>query len=80
MENAVQTQKQREEQLGVFQASISDRLKAMGNIQKEGKTISQTLLARYERKSFLHRNVIYYDLLKPIETVNTDRYRQKLID
>lgn len=143
-ENAAQTQQQLAEQLGVSQATISDRLKAMGKIQKEGKwvphelnerqqenrkIISEMLLARYERKSFLHRivtgdekwiffenpkrkkswvdpgqpststarpnrfgkkrmlcvwwdqeGVIYYELLKPGETVNTDRYRQQLID
>jgi [histone H3]-lysine36 N-dimethyltransferase SETMAR len=143
-EDDTQTQEQLAKQLGVAQRTVSDRLKAMGKIQKEGKwvphelterqqenrkTISEMLLARYHRKSFLHRivtgdekwiffenpkckkswvspgqpststakpnrfgkkrmlcvwwdqkGVVYYELLKPGETVNADRYRQQMID
>ena len=71
-ENDAQTQQELAEQLGVARSTISDRLKAMGKIQKEAKwvpyelnerqqgnrkTISEMLFARYERKSFLHRIV-----------------------
>lgn len=143
-EDDTQTQEQLAKQLGVAQQTVSDRLKAMGKIQKEGKwvphelterqqenrkTISEMLLARYHRKSFLHRivtgdekwiffenpnckkswvspgqpststakpnrfgkkrmlcvwwdqkGVVYYELLKPGETVNADRYRQQIIN
>ena len=139
-----QTQQQLAEQLGVTQQTISLRLKAMGKILKIGrwvphelterqqenrKTTCEMLLARYKRKSFLHRiitgdekwvyfvnpkrkrsyvdrggkakstakrnhfgkkamlcvfwdqrGVIWYDLLKPGETVNGERYRQQLAD
>lgn len=138
------TQKQMAEMLNVQQQTISRRLKAMGKIQKCGKwvphelterqmenrkTTCEMLLAKYERKSFLHRivtgdekwiyfenpkrkkswvtpgqpststakpdrfgkkrmlcvwwdqkGVVYYELLKPGETVNTDRYRQQMIN
>jgi len=143
-EDATQTQKQLAEQLNVSRQAISDRLHAMGKIQKCGKwvphelnerqqenrkTTCELLLQRYNRKSFLHRivtgdekwiyfenpkrkkswvdpgqpststarpnrfgkktmlcvwwdqsGVVYYELLKPGETVNTERYRQQLID
>ena len=143
-EDSSQTQSQLAEQLGVTQQIVSVRLKAMGKILKEGKwlphklderqmenrkTISEFLLQRNERKSFLHRivtgdekwiyfenpkrkksyvnpgqpakssakpnrfgkkrmlcvwwdqkGVVYYELLKPGETVNTDRYKQQIID
>lgn len=64
-----QTLKEMAQQLNVSHTSISTRLHAMGKIQKEGKwvpyklkerdiekrkTISEMLLARHERKSFLH--------------------------
>ena len=127
------------EQLGVSQAAM--RLYAMGKVQKIGKWVPhelndrqigqntcQILLARQEKKSFLHRivtgdekwiyfqnpkrkkfwvdlaqpstsssrsnrfgwktmlcvwwdqeSVIYYELLKPGETVNAHRYHQQLI-
>ena len=138
------SQKQMAEMLGVKQQTISDRLKAMGKIHKSGKwvphelterqmenrkTICETHLSRYERKSFLHgivtgdekwiyfenpkrkkswvslgqpststakpdrfgkkrmlcvwwdqKGVVYHELLKPGETVNTDRYRQQIIN
>ena len=40
---------------------------------------------RYERKTMLcvwwdQKGVIYYELLKPGETVNTERYRQQMIN
>lgn len=131
------------EQLGVSQKAISDRLRAMGKIQKSGKwvphelndrqmerrlNICEILLARHERKSFLHRivtgdekwiyfenpkrkkswvdpgqpstssarpdrfgrktmlcvwwdqkGIVYFELLKPGETVDAHRYHQQLI-
>ncbi|CAK9803711.1 Mariner Mos1 transposase [Anthophora quadrimaculata] len=143
-EDDAQTQQQLAEQLNVTREAVSIRLKAMGKIQKLGKwvphelserqqenrkTTSELLLARYKRKSFLHRivtgdekwiyfenpkrkrswvtrgepatstarpnrygrktllcvwwdqkGVIHYELLKPGETVNTERYRQQMID
>ena len=136
-EDDAQTQQQLADQLNVTREAISIRLKAMGKIQKMGKwvphelnerqqekrkTTCEMLLARYKRKSFLHRivyfenpkrkrswvtpgepststarpnrygrktmlcvwwdqkGVIYYELLKPGETVNTERYRQQMID
>ena len=66
------SQKQMAAMLNVAQQTISDRLKAMGKIQKCGKwvphelnerqmenrkTICQILLQRHERKSILHRIV-----------------------
>jgi histone-lysine N-methyltransferase SETMAR len=138
------TQKQMAKMLNVTQPSISDRLKAMGKIQKCGKwvphelnerqmenrkTTCEILLQRHERKSVLHRivtgdekwiyfenpkrkkswvtpgqpststakpnrfgkktmlcvwwdqkGVVYHELLKPGETVNTHRYRQQMIN
>jgi histone-lysine N-methyltransferase SETMAR len=143
-EDDAQTQQQLADQLNVTREAVSIRLKAMGKIQKMGKwvphelnerqqenrkTTCEMLLARYKRKSFLHRivtgdekwiyfanpkrkrswvtpgepststarpnrygrktmlcvwwdqkGVIYYGLLKPGETVNTERYRQQMID
>jgi len=142
-EDATQTQQQLADRLNVAQETISRRLKAMGKIQKMGKwvphelnerqqenrrTTCEMLLARYKRKSFLHRivtgdekwiyfenpkrskswvspgepstssakpnrygrkamlcvwwdqkGIIYYELLKPGETVNTERYQQQMI-
>ena len=139
-----QNQKENVERLNVAQQTIYDRLHAMRKNLKEGKwvphqlterqmenrkVISEMLLHRYERKSFLHRivtgdekwiyfenpkrrkswvdpgqqststarpnrfgrktmlcvwwdqeGVVYYELLKPGETVNTNRYRQQIID
>lgn len=139
-----QTQQDLADQLHVTREAVSMRLKAMGKIQKVGKWVPHELnerqeenrrstcgmlLARYERKSFLHRivtgdekwiyfenpkrekswvspgqpststakpnrfgkktllcvwwdqkGVIYYELLKPGETVNTERYQQQMID
>ncbi|GBP36373.1 Mariner Mos1 transposase [Eumeta japonica] len=130
--------------LNVAQQTISDRLKAMGKIQKCGKWVPhelnerqmenrkntcEILLQRHERKSVLYRivtgdekwiyfknpkwrkswvnpgqpsastakpdrfgkkamlcvwwdqkGVVYYELLKPGETVNTSRYKQQMID
>lgn len=143
-EDAAQTQQQLAEKLNVGRQTISDRLHAMGKIQKAGKwvphqlnerqmekrkTMCELLLLRFERKSFLHRvvtgdekwiyfenpkrkkswvspgqpststpkpnrfgkktmlciwwdqkGVVYYELLKPGETVNTARYRQQMIN
>lgn len=143
-EDSAQTQKQLAEKLNVSQAAISDRLKAMGKIQKMGKwvphelnerqlenrkIVSELLLQRHERKSFLHRivtgdekwiyfenpkrqrlwvspgeagpstarpnrfgrktmlcvwwdqtGIVYYELLKPGETVNAARYSQQMVD
>ena len=71
-ENDRQTQQQLAEQLNVTRKTVSLRLKAMGKIQKLGrwvphelterqkenrKTICGMLLARYKRKSYLHRIV-----------------------
>lgn len=71
-EDARQTQKQLVEALNITQQTVSNRLKAMGKILKEGKwvphelterqmenrrTTSEVLLERYNRKSFLHRIV-----------------------
>lgn len=142
-EDNTQTEKQLAEALEVTQAAISQRLKAMGKIQKAGKwvpyqlkerdierrkTICEILLARQKRKGFLHRIVtgdekwiyfdnpkrkkswvdpgqpstsqpvrnihgkktllciwwdskgpLYYELLKPGETITGERYRQQLI-
>lgn len=138
------SQKQMAAMLNVAQQTISDRLKAMGKIQKCGKWVPhelnerqmenrkntcEILLQRHERKSVLHRivtgdekwiyfknpkrkkswvnpgqpststakpdrfgkktmlcvwwdqkGVVYHELLKPGETVNTDRYRQQMIN
>lgn len=71
-EDDTQTQQQLAETLQVAQHTISDRLRAMGKIRKEGKwiphqlnerqmenrkVVSELLLQRYEKKSFLHRVV-----------------------
>lgn len=71
-EDSTQTEKQLAETLEVAQSTISERLKAMGKIQKEGKwvpyqleerdierrkTTCEILLARQKRKGFLHRIV-----------------------
>ena len=71
-EDDSQTQKQLAEQLSVCQQAVSNRLREMGKIQKVGrwephelnerqierrKNISEILLERYRRKSFLHRIV-----------------------
>lgn len=45
-ENAAQTQKQLAEQLGVSNATISHRLKAMGKIQKKGNWVPYELKRR----------------------------------
>ena len=138
------SQKQMAAMLNVAQQTISDRLKAMGKIQKCGKWVPhelnerqmenrkntcEILLQRHVRKSVLHRivtgdekwiyfknpkrkkswvnpgqpststakpdrfgkktmlcvwwdqkGVVYHELLKPGETVNTDRYRQQMIN
>lgn len=138
-----QSQQQLAEQLTVSKMTISRRLRAMGKIQKTGKWVPhelddrqlerrkatcEILLARYKRKSYLHRivtgdekwiyfenpkrkkswvdpgqtststarpnrfgkktmlciwwdqeGIIYYELLKPGETVNAHRYHQQLI-
>ena len=67
-----QTQQQMAEKLNVGRQTISDRLHAIGKIQKAGKwiphhlndrqmekrkTVCEVLLSRHERKSFLHRIV-----------------------
>lgn len=142
-EDDTQTQKMMADQLNSSQQSISDRLRAMGKIQKSGKWVPhelteaqrerrkvtcEMLLARHGRKSFLHRivtgdekwiyfenpkkkkswvdpgqpststarpnrfgkkamlcvwwdqqGVLYYELLKPGETVNAHRYHRQLI-
>ncbi|GFV00618.1 mariner Mos1 transposase [Trichonephila clavipes] len=141
-----QTQEHLAEQLNVDQSTVCRRLKAMGKIIKVGiwvpnelmdrqqenrKIVCEMLLARYKRKSYLHRIVtgdekwiyfenpkrnrsygdpgqlskstarpnrfrhktmlcifwdqegpIYYiyELLKPSETINTDRYKQQLLN
>jgi histone-lysine N-methyltransferase SETMAR len=143
-EDDTQTQKQLAEALNVDQKTISNRLKAMGKIQKCGKwvphelterqqenrkIISEMSLQRQENRDFLYRivtgdekwiyfenpkrkkswvtpgkaatstakpnrfgkkrmlcvwwdqkGVVYYELLKPGETVNTVRYQQQIID
>ena len=77
-----QTQEELAESLGVTQAAISKRLKAAGYIQKQGNWVphelkprdverwfymSEMLLERHKKKSFLHRIVtggeksIHYD-------------------
>jgi len=71
-EDDAQTEKQLAEALNVGRSTISERLKAMGKIQKAGKwvphelndrqlenrkTTSEILLQRHDRKSFLHRIV-----------------------
>lgn len=139
-----QTQQQLAEQLNVSQQTVSNRLKAMGMILKVGrwvphelterqqenrKTTCEMLLARYKKKSFLHRivtgdekwiyfenpkrnrsyvkrgqpakstarpnrfgqkamlcvfwdqrGVVWWDLLKPGETVTGNRYQQQLTE
>ena len=72
-ENDAQTQQQLADQLNVTREVVSICLKSMGKIQKMGKwvpyelnerqqenrkTTCEMLLARYKRKSFLHRIVI----------------------
>lgn len=142
-EDSCQTQEELAESLGVDQATISRRLKALGFIQKVGNWVpyelkprdverrlcmSEMHLERHKKKSFLHRivtgdekwihydnpkrkksygppghkpkstakpnihcakvmlciwwdqkGVIYYELLKPGETITGERYRQQLI-
>lgn len=142
-EDDSQTQKQLAEQLNVTPMAVSNRLKAMGKIQKVGKWVPhelnerqmenrkitcEMLLARFKAKSYLHRivtgdekwiyfenpkrkkcwvdpgqpststarpnrfgrktmlcvwwdqrGVIYFELLKPGETVDTKRYQQQMI-
>lgn len=71
-EDDTQTQQQIADALQVSQQAISDRLRAMGKIQKEGKwipyalndrnkeqrkTTCQILMEKHRRKSFLHRIV-----------------------
>lgn len=71
-EDNTQTQQQLADQLNVARESISRRLRAMGKIHKIGKwvphelnerqqenrkTTCEMLLARYKKKSFLHRVV-----------------------
>lgn len=71
-EDDAQTQQQLADQLNVTREAVSIRLKAMGKIRKVGKwvphalterqqenrkTTCKILLARYKRKSFLHRIV-----------------------
>lgn len=141
--DSTQTLKQLAKALNVTQSTISERLHALGKIQKEGKwvpyelkerdierrkTTCEILLARQKRKDFLYRVVtgdkkwiyfdnpkrrkswvepgqpstsqpvrnirgkkallciwwdsrgtVYYELLKPGETISGDRYRQQLI-
>ena len=81
-EDCCQTQKELAESLGVTQAAISKRLKAAGYIEKQGNWVphefkprdaekwfcmSEMLLKRHKKKSFLHRIVtgdkkwIHYD-------------------
>ncbi|GFX15842.1 mariner Mos1 transposase [Trichonephila clavipes] len=144
-EDDVQTQEHVAEQLNVDQCTVSSHLKTMGEIIKVGrwkpheltvrqqenqKIVCEMLLARYKRKSYLHRIVTgdekwiyfenpkrnqsyvdpgqpskltarpncfgrktmqcifwdqeepiyYFELLKPGETVNTDRYKQYLLN
>ncbi|GFW59010.1 mariner Mos1 transposase [Trichonephila clavipes] len=143
-ENDGQTQEYPAKQLNVDQSTVSYRFKAMGRIIKVGrwviheqtnhqqenrKIVCEMLLARYKRKSYIHRIVtddekwiyfenpkrnrsyvdpgqpskstarpnrldcktllciswdqkgpIYYELLKPGETVNTDCYKQQLLN
>jgi len=72
-EDDAQTQQQLADQLNVTREAISIRLKSMGKIQKmrkwvphelnerqqeNRKTTYEMLLARYKRKSFLHRIVV----------------------
>lgn len=142
-EDDAQTQQQLADSLHVSQQAISDRLRAMGKIQKEGKwvpyelsernkekrkTTCEMLLEKHRRKSFLHRivtgdekwiyfdnpkrkkswcnpgqpsssiakrnihgekallciwwdqkGVLYYELLKPGQTITGDRYREQLL-
>ena len=143
-EDPTQLQQQLAQTLNVTRGAICQRLEAMGKIQKygksvlhqlndiqmkNGKTICEMLLQRFERKFFLQRivtgdekliyfenpkrkkswlsagevgpstprpnrfghktmlcvwwdqcGVVYFELLKPAETVNTDRYRQQIIN
>ena len=81
-EDCCQTQEELAESLGVTQVTISKRLKAAGYIQKQGNWVphelkpkdverrfcmSEMLLERHKKKSFLHRVVtgdekwIHYD-------------------
>lgn len=143
-EDDAQSQQRLAEQLRVTQKAVSDRLHAMGKVQKVGrwvphelndrqierrKTTCEILLARQKKKSFLYRivtgdekwiffdnpkrkkswvdpgkpgtstarpnrfgkktmlcvwwdqeGVVFYELLKPSETVNTVRYQQQMVD
>jgi len=56
-EDDAQTQQQLADQLNVTREVVSIRLKSMGKIQKMGNAAREMLLARYKRKSFLHRIV-----------------------
>lgn len=141
-ENPAQTLNELAEALGVGHSAVSDRLKAMGKIQKEGKWLPHelteigiqnryntcvSLLSRQKKKHFLHqivtgdekwihydnpkrrkswvdpgqpsvsapkrdihgskvmlciwwdsKGVVYYELLKPNETIDGNRYRRQL--
>ena len=41
---------------------------------------SEVAILKWETKNVDQKGVIYYELLKPGETVNTERYRQQMID
>ncbi|GFX39062.1 mariner Mos1 transposase [Trichonephila clavipes] len=89
-----QTQEHLAEQLNVDQSTVSRSLKAMSKIikvgrwvphvltdrqQKNRKIVCEMLLARYKRKR--DQSIFYiYELLKPGETVNIDRYKQQLLN
>ena len=40
---------------------------------------SEVAILKWETKNVDQKGVIYYELLKPGETVNTERYRQQMI-
>ena len=92
VEDCCQIQEELAESLGVTQSAISKRLKAAGYIQKQGNWVphelkprnverrfcmSEMLLERHKKKSFLHRTVtgdkkwIHYDSPKRKKSCET---------
>ncbi|GFW71780.1 mariner Mos1 transposase [Trichonephila clavipes] len=78
-----QTQEHLAKQKNVDQSTVSRRLNAIGKIVKPSKSTARP--NRFGRKAMLcifrdQERPIYYELLKPGETINTDRYKQQLFN
>ncbi|GFV78659.1 mariner Mos1 transposase [Trichonephila clavipes] len=81
------------EQLNVDQSTVFRRLKAMGKIIKVGRWVPHELMDhQQENRKIPQDKAVYflgsggtnllniYSLLKPGETINTDRYKQQLLN